>query len=137
LFRVLSPALAKNSIGVAGSDYGQGMAGYSSSGPTFDGRMKPDITLPGTGIMSVNSQQEGSTAETCDLRGSSGTSMATPAAAGSAALMRQYFEDAAFWATYCNPTYPLCEQGAFKPKAYLVIHTINDLHLFVILFICI
>jgi hypothetical protein len=33
----------------------ENLAGFSSLGPAFDGRMKPDIVAPGANIMSANS----------------------------------------------------------------------------------
>ena len=119
---VLSPALAKNAVGVAGSNQypPDTMAPYSSWGPVFDGRIKPDITTPGTNIHSVSAQPEGSSSETCSLIIRSGTSMATPAAAASAALIRQYFEDPLFWAHSCNITYAMCSGGPFTPSGYLL-----------------
>lgn len=46
--------------------------------------------------------------------------MATPVAAGTAALIRQYFVDSTFWASMCDPSYPLCAKGTFSPKGTLV-----------------
>ena len=46
--------------------------------------------------------------------------MATPVAAGNAALVHQYFHDKHFWAALCNPDYPLCAKGAFHPSGSLV-----------------
>ena len=119
---VLSPALSKNAVGVAGSNQfpQDTMASYSSWGPAFDGRIKPDITTPGTNVYSANAEPEGSTLETCALRPSSGTSMATPAAAASAALIRQYFQDPSFWAATCNKSYEICTTGSFSPSGYLL-----------------
>lgn len=119
---MLSPALAKNGVGVAGSSYNppDTMAGFSSSGPTFDGRVKPDITTPGSFIMSAMAEAQGLKAETCLLRSSSGTSMSTPAAAGVGALLRQYLRDPTFWASLCNTTYPLCNAKGFMPSAFMV-----------------
>ncbi len=70
-----------------------GMAMFSSRGPTMDGRTKPDIVAPGTNILSVHSQVKG--AEPLwglynnDYAWSGGTSMATPLTAGAAAVTRQ------------------------------------------------
>lgn len=105
-----SPGSAKNIISVGASennrpDFGaQGdgsnssdnpdeIAYFSSRGPTDDGRVKPDIVAPGTNILSVLGAQAGglepwSPGQPYAL--SSGTSMATPLAAGSAALLRQW-----------------------------------------------
>ena len=57
----------------------------------MDGRIKPDIIVPGESISSAKGYKH-SSSETCDLVSKQGTSMATPVAAGAAALIRQYFE---------------------------------------------
>ena len=79
------------------------LVGFSSRGPTlFDGRFKPDLVVPGEGILSMSSQDNVSprTANYCDpstagdlasLKFLSGTSMATPLAAGAMEFIRQYF----------------------------------------------
>jgi hypothetical protein len=75
-----------------------GLVAFSSRGPTFDFRTKPDIVAPGTFIASVASQM---------LPGGgwydfkSGTSMATPLTAGSAALVREYYRKIQRWS---NPS---------------------------------
>jgi len=61
------------------------MAVFTSDGPTYDGRIKPDISAPGMFIMSANSETA------CDMQPKAGTSMATPVTAGNAALVRQFF----------------------------------------------
>jgi serine protease AprX len=75
------------------SDNENGMAMFSSRGPTLDGRTKPDIVAPGTNILSVKSQQPGASdlwgAYNKDYAWSGGTSMATPLTAGAAAVARQ------------------------------------------------
>lgn len=80
-----APAAAANAITVgAGIDPGEkgwGLAYFSSRGLTADGRLKPDIVTPGYNIMSVKR------ATTNQYVSMSGTSMATPFAAGVVALM--------------------------------------------------
>lgn len=58
----------------------------SSLGPTYDGRIKPDVVAPGSSITSTGF---GTTANGYRVTG--GTSMATPAATGVVALMLQAF----------------------------------------------
>lgn len=75
------------------SDNPKGIAAFSSRGPTRDGRLKPEIVAPGTNILSAFSQVPGAN----QLWGkyndhyaySGGTSMATPLAAGAAAVARE------------------------------------------------
>ena len=68
------------------------MASFSSCGFTEDGRIKPDLTLPGSSIVSANSDNN-TGSQNCNTRSLSGTSMATPATAGFAALARQYYTE--------------------------------------------
>ncbi len=77
------------------SNNSSGMAGFSGRGPCSDGRMKPDISAPGTGIISCRSHLPGagvlSGAYNADYVFAHGTSMSTPVAAGAAALVRQFY----------------------------------------------
>ena len=90
-----SPSTAKNGISVGATLRGtaaSSMAGFSSCGPTADGRLKPDLTMPGSRIISA--RNDGNVASNnCTTAQMSGTSMASPAAAGMAALVRQYYSD--------------------------------------------
>ena len=70
--------------GAHGKDY---LAAFSSRGPTFDGRMKPDIVAPGASVLTSYAQKDGQTVQ------SYGSSFAAPVVAGNAALVRQYFEE--------------------------------------------
>jgi subtilisin family serine protease len=74
----------------------QGMAAFSSRGPTDDGRIKPDIMAPGTDILSCRSRIAnpgnfwGLYANT-NYAFMGGTSMSCPLTAGAAGLVRQFY----------------------------------------------
>ncbi len=75
------------------SDDAYGMAAFSSRGPTLDGRYKPDLVAPGTNIVSVRSSMAALTGWGIyddNYLYMGGTSMSTPLAAGTAALLREY-----------------------------------------------
>jgi subtilisin family serine protease len=78
------------------SDNINGMAAFSSRGPTLDGRIKPDLVAPGTRIISDRSAlgQNSVYWATYDAHYAyaGGTSQATPMAAGSAALVREWLQ---------------------------------------------
>jgi subtilisin family serine protease len=80
-----TPGSAEDVITVGALDKGDdpGIAIYSSQGPTEEGRVKPNIAFVGSSVMSVESNS------VTGYTGMSGTSMATPGAAGVAALMYQ------------------------------------------------
>ncbi|MEP7010938.1 MAG: S8 family serine peptidase [Acidobacteriota bacterium] len=111
-----SPSTAKNGLSVGAtqrSTAANSMASFSSCGPTSDGRLKPDITVPGQSIISANADNN-TASNNCDTKSSSGTSMATPGAAGFAALTRQYYSDGFYPSGAANST------NAFTPSAALV-----------------
>ena len=89
---VREPATAKNviTIGATGNNRPLApdqIASFSSNGPTNDGRRKPDVMTPGAQVTSCQAATSNQYA-THD-----GTSMAAPGAAGSAALIVQYYRD--------------------------------------------
>ncbi len=75
----------------------EGMAAFSSRGPTQGDRIKPDIVAPGTVILSTCSREASikpfyGTSTDPLYAFLSGTSMATPLVAGCAAVVREYFQ---------------------------------------------
>lgn len=102
------------------SDNANGIAAFSSRGPTQDGRLKPDVVAPGTNILSGRSSVEGAStlwgAYNEHYVWAGGTSMATPLTAGAALVIREYLHK------YRNQKNP----SAALLKASLV-HTATDL----------
>ena len=111
-----SPSTAKNGVSVGATLRGtsaNSMASFSSCGPTTDGRIKPDVTVPGSSIVSANNDLSAST-NNCGTLSLSGTSMASPGAAGLTALIRQYFTDGWY------PTGTEVSTNGFTPSAALL-----------------
>jgi subtilisin family serine protease len=74
------------------------MSGFSSFGPTDDGRIKPDIVAKGVGVLSLSDSSDTATATL------QGTSMSSPMVSGGLMLLQQLYNQ---------------QQGAFM-KAYSV-----------------
>ncbi len=103
------------------SDNINGIAMFSSRGPTKDGRTKPDVVAPGTNILSTKSQHPkaellwGKYNDFYVWAG--GTSMATPLTAGAVTVARQYLIE---------------KMGIAKPTSALMkavmVHTAVDMY---------
>ncbi len=83
-----TPGCAKKVITIGASDKTDQIAWFSSRGPTKDGRVKPDILLPGVNIIAARAKDT-SMGNVVDEHhtSASGTSMATPHCAGVVALL--------------------------------------------------
>ncbi len=105
-----NPENAKNCLAVGASNDANSQANHCSGGqgPTADGRRKPEIYAPGCGTRSASSSSS------CSTTSLTGTSMASPAVAGAAALARQYYMDGFY------PTGTAVAQDAFVPSGPLV-----------------
>ena len=110
-----TPENAKNVLAVGASDNGTSDDLFCSGGegPTSDGRRKPEIFAPGCGIVSARATVA------CSTTTQSGTSMAAPAIAGAAALVRQYFVEGWYPSGAKTPANALTPSGALL-KATLV-----------------
>jgi len=81
-FRTLvTPGDADSVITVGAEDSLGTLAGFSSRGPTADGRVKPDLTAPGVQVCALSGPNM--------VRRLNGTSFATPLVAAAAALLKQ------------------------------------------------
>jgi hypothetical protein len=124
------PGTAKNCVTVGATQRPPGqntVAGYSSRGPASDSRTKPTIAAPGGEASSsyVNSADNdigNPPAETCNVASSpfQGTSMATPAVAGCAALTRQYYTEGWY------PSGAKTTDDEFTPSAALLKATVMN-----------
>ncbi|MDX2130844.1 MAG: S8 family serine peptidase [Planctomycetota bacterium] len=112
---VNNPENAKNSLAVTASVNAPNQQNWcdGGDGPTQDGRRKPEIAAPGCAIQSAS----GSTG--CGTTTLSGTSMATPAVAGVATLVRQYYLKGFYPSGLENPSDALLPSGQLI-KATLV-----------------
>jgi subtilisin family serine protease len=112
-----SPATGKNVVAVGATLHGDWeppcAAYYSSRGWTHDGRIKPDVLAPGTLVESAATNFV-VPSPSCGNAIATGTSMASPTAAGLGALVRQYFADG------YHPLGRPRDEDAFQPSAALV-----------------
>jgi subtilisin family serine protease len=103
------------------SNNSDGLAAFSSRGPTSDGRTKPEIVSPGTNIVSARSHRPKAGLLWGEYDAEhlycGGTSMATPLTSGAAAVTREFL---------------IKGRGIATPSAALVkatlLHTAHDLY---------
>lgn len=79
---MLTPGDADSILSVGAVDFSRQLAYFSSTGPTNDGRIKPDIVAPGVGVYGADILPS----DTSYVY-EQGTSLSTPLTAGSAALL--------------------------------------------------
>ncbi len=103
------PSCAKNHITVGALADNESVTSFTSWGPTDDGRLKPDISAPGSTVYSCSSSGGYTTM--------SGTSMAAPAVTGISALLLQDFRE----------QFPLRNDPRNSTLKILLAHTAEDI----------
>lgn len=122
-----SQACIKNSLAVGASDdvlRPEDRVTFSSIGPAFDGRLKPDVMAPGSdtaprsgGVQSllILPESNGSGGGSCSYQWTSGTSFSSPTIAGAGALVHQYFQEGRY-----GGSTPILDPSAALMKACLI-----------------
>ena len=98
------------------------LADFSSLGPTWDGRIKPDVVAPG---YSIHTARAGTN---CYTPGESGTSVAAPAVTGTLALMLQQYARTYGIDLDTAPPLPSTLKAALIQTATDLVDTVNDPH---------
>jgi len=109
---IIAPADGFKVIAVGAVNSSGGIASFSSPGPTYDGRIKPEVCALGVDNWRAANRQDGSD----DYQRGSGTSFATPLVAGVAALLLEIHRD---WT-------PLEVRSALLSTASRSLHPDND-----------
>jgi len=111
-----NPENAKNVLAVGASQDAGSQANHCSggAGPTSDQRRKPEIYAPG--CSTISSSSSGTVCNTASL---TGTSMASPAVAGTALLARQYYAQGFYPSGAANPSDAFTPTGALLKATLL------------------
>jgi len=118
---ILDPGTTKNVLTVGAAETQttpSTVASFSSRGPTTDFRIKPEVCGPGNPIYSASSSGSPGNA-TCQVSQKSGSSMATPAVAGVAALLRQFLVDG-MHEIYSSTGFAASDYDASHPSSALL-----------------
>lgn len=117
---VRPPDSSKNALVVNATQQSPNENNYSSGlrDFTLDGRRKPDMSAPGAGIVSADA------GTACGTAPMGGTSMAAPAVAGAAALVRQYYSEGWYPTGTRQPHHAFIPSGALL-KATLLNATVD------------
>jgi len=107
---IIAPSDGDSVIAVGAVDFTGVIAGFSSRGPTYDGRIKPDICAQGVAVRCATPY------DSLGYTSASGTSLATPLAAGAAALCLQMHP---YWS-------PVDLRNALRASADHAQHPNND-----------
>lgn len=111
-----APGSAKNTLQIGGTRTSVAdddtLAYFTLFGPARDGRIKPDLVAPAR-VLAGRGDLDGNPT-TCEQWVQPGTSWASPAAAGAAALARQYYTDGFY------PTGAAVASDALHPSAALL-----------------
>lgn len=121
-YSLSAPGCAKNTLQVGGTRSSMGhwddniVSWFGRVGPTRDGRLKPDVIAPAQAYLPASDGDVRT--NNCDTSYQGGTSIASPAVAGAAALVRQYYM------TGFYPSGTARAADAFTPTAALLKATI-------------
>jgi hypothetical protein len=123
-FSVISPSTNKDGLSIGSSRTSptgtsdDNISRYSSRGWTSDGRIKPDLIVPGNNTAARGDGTVDGTPN-CAVQGGGGTSYAAPIAVAAAALVRQYYVDGFYPSGMKNPAAALTPSAALM-KATLI-----------------
>jgi hypothetical protein len=113
---VAAPGSAKNTLQVGGTrvigSEDDILAGFTLSGPSRDGRIKPDLVGPA--YVTAGDTDGDIRTSNCTLSPQGGTSWSAPSVAGAAALVRQYYTDGFYPSGVATPS------NRFTPSAALL-----------------